>query len=169
MPSWTNRRFDVDGMHFDAAIDYCHELHTYTAGMIPEGTIPVELYNCDDSSWDIYMIYPAQPTDEAILAGIREWIDSNPTDLDEYYLSFDQECNQEYNQDDYIHQEGGYTPKELYDTISAMMEFSCKGDYDKLNKKIAELFGYDSDAYRHFDTVYRQLYGDTMMDGPYTA
>lgn len=50
-----NLRYTCGGMHFDAAIDYGHILHSYTSAQ--ENYLPIELYNLDRPDWDICMLY----------------------------------------------------------------------------------------------------------------
>lgn len=49
-----NYRFEINGMHFDAAIDFGCLLHPYTEETMK--MLPVELYNLD-LDWDIKMSY----------------------------------------------------------------------------------------------------------------
>lgn len=49
-----NYRFEINGMHFDAAIDFEYQLHPYTGEA--RKMLPVELYNLD-LDWDIKMSY----------------------------------------------------------------------------------------------------------------
>lgn len=60
-----NVRFQVDGLHFDAAIDPDWQLHAYDAFMFDfdssiknkESKTPIEVYCFDHPEWDILMIY----------------------------------------------------------------------------------------------------------------
>lgn len=147
MGNWTNRQFEVDGMNFDAAIDWQHELHAYQEGDIPEGTIPVELYNCS-KDWDIYMIYPQNPTDEAILQGIREWIDSNPTEFSEPEF----QCEPFYPEEE-IHSYGGYTANDVCSIIASMIklhrgECCMENAYDEIERVISYASGYQAASER---------------------
>lgn len=64
-------RFQVDGLHFDAAIDPDWQLHAYEFFMDDselsvkgrESKTPVEVYCFDHPEWDILMIY--QDKDDA--------------------------------------------------------------------------------------------------------
>lgn len=49
-----NYRFGINGMRFDAAIDFEYQLHPYTEEA--KKMLPVELYNLD-LDWDIKMSY----------------------------------------------------------------------------------------------------------------
>lgn len=50
-----NLRYELSGMHFDAAIDYGKVLHSYPFAQ--EQTLPIELYNLDKPEWDIQMLF----------------------------------------------------------------------------------------------------------------
>jgi hypothetical protein len=56
-----NIGYVVDGMHFDAAVDCDWQMHAYELkcfGHEPnENETPIELYNLDNTNWDIKMIY----------------------------------------------------------------------------------------------------------------
>lgn len=175
-----NVQFEVNEMHFDAAIDYCHEMHAYSPNEIPEGCIPVELYNLD-YDWDIKMIYPKANADgdvneQDILYGIYEWIaddakfegineeienlenllediedDAKVTEEDIKVLA-EIKCKLEkidnnpeevttVSQDDIIHFNGGFTPKDVIAVISAMgtyvcHEFDAKTAYNAIKNRI---------------------------------
>ena len=62
MQGIVNVRYEVNGIHFDAAIDYSRILHPYTYGQ--RQMLPVELYCLDHTDWDIEMIYFADGTVE---------------------------------------------------------------------------------------------------------
>lgn len=50
-----NLRYEFNGMHFDAAIDYGRILHSYTFAQ--QKMLPIELYNLDRPEWDIQMMF----------------------------------------------------------------------------------------------------------------
>lgn len=60
-----NIRFQLDGLHFDAAIDPDWDLHAYEAFLVDadmsienkESKTPIEVYCFDHPEWDILMIY----------------------------------------------------------------------------------------------------------------
>ena len=62
MKGVVNIRYNVNGLNFDAAVDYGYILHPYTYGQ--SIMLPVELY-CLDHDWDIVMLYFAN--------GVVEW------------------------------------------------------------------------------------------------
>jgi len=60
-----NVRFQLDGLHFDAAIDPDWDLHAYSAFMDErdmtverlQSKTPIEIYCFDHPEWDILMLY----------------------------------------------------------------------------------------------------------------
>lgn len=68
-----NVRFQVDGLHFDAAIDSDWQMHAYDAFMQDfdssienkESKTPIEVYCFDHPEWDILMIYQDQKDAES--------------------------------------------------------------------------------------------------------
>lgn len=54
-----NIRYEIDGYHFDAAVDVDLMLHAYDTAfeMDWEKCTAIELYNLDRRDWDIKMIY----------------------------------------------------------------------------------------------------------------
>ena len=147
MGTWTNRRFFVDGMEFDAAIDYGFELHHYCEGEVPEGTIPVELYNCS-KDWDIYMIYLSEISDEAIIAGIREWISLMPVEQTNNYPE-ESDYIDEYDSEDYNE---SYTT----DSVLHLLELLSKYTKRKISKEelLNEVLDYDPLIYGYINKTF---------------
>lgn len=52
----------MDGMLFDAAVDWDRQLHNYSG--IPTNLLPIELYNFDKKGWG----------EEVIYQDISEWL-----------------------------------------------------------------------------------------------
>lgn len=73
----TNFRYEVNGMHFDAAIDWEFELHAYTREQKDPDILPIELYNLD-KDWDVTMMFIPRNTEEKdrqakIIAETEKW------------------------------------------------------------------------------------------------
>jgi hypothetical protein len=60
-----NIRFELDGLHFDAAVDCDWQMHAYRAFMHDfdssvknkESKTPIEVYCFDHPEWDVLMVY----------------------------------------------------------------------------------------------------------------
>lgn len=56
-----NIRYEIDGFHFDAAVDINWEMHAYDDKCFEEenwkNTTAIEIYCLDRPDWDIRMIY----------------------------------------------------------------------------------------------------------------
>ena len=74
----TNIKYTVNGMLFDAAVDWdwnihCYELFTEKK----ENALPIELFNCDIPEWDIRIVYQNGRSDvdfDNIIKQTKEWI-----------------------------------------------------------------------------------------------
>ena len=69
-----NLRYEFNGMHFDAAIDYGRILYSYTN--VPQNMLPIELYNLDRPEWDIQMMFVEKDSSielKDILDATSEW------------------------------------------------------------------------------------------------
>ena len=79
----TNIKYTVDGMLFDAAVDWNWQLHCYSSEEFEidrhNGVLPIELYNCSKREWDIKMIYQENRKGgvnfDFILKETQEWIE----------------------------------------------------------------------------------------------
>lgn len=52
-----NLRYKIDNYNFDAAVDISHFLHYYPNPEERISNVPIEIYNLDEPSWDIKVIY----------------------------------------------------------------------------------------------------------------
>jgi hypothetical protein len=72
----TNIKYTVDGMLFDAAVDWDWNMHLYELEQKKENVLPIELYNCN-KDWDIHMIYQNGRSSvdfDNIIKQTKEWI-----------------------------------------------------------------------------------------------
>ena len=73
----TNIKYTVNGMLFDAAVDWDWELHLYELEEKKENVLPIELYNCDIPEYDIRMVYQNGRSSvdfDNIIKKTKEWI-----------------------------------------------------------------------------------------------
>lgn len=74
----TNIKYTVNGMLFDAAVDWDWNMHYYELFTEKkENVLPIELYNCDIPEWDIRMVYQNGRSDvdfDNIIKQTKEWI-----------------------------------------------------------------------------------------------
>ena len=82
-----NIRYEIDGLHFDAAIDINWELHAYDETNYQEehwrNTTAIEIYCFDRPNWDIKMIYQTNRNNmchtmvdfQNILDETKKWIE----------------------------------------------------------------------------------------------
>lgn len=132
----TNFRYKVNGMHFDAAIDWEFELHAYTKEQKDPDILPIELYNLD-KDWDITMIYiPRNTEEEDRQAKIitetekwcKEWLKNGE------YTSL-REMDDESTQDAYEHSLDAAI--DILDTLAFVL--LNKEEKDNLNNKLSDI------------------------------
>lgn len=74
----TNIKYTVNGMLFDAAVDWDWNLHLYELFTEKkEDVLPIELYNCDVPEWGISMVYQNGRSSvdfDDIVKHTKEWI-----------------------------------------------------------------------------------------------
>lgn len=95
----TNLRYEIDGLHFDAAVDINWEMHAYDEERYKEenwkNTTAIELYCFDRPDWDIRMIYQSTKNNlcrtfvniQNIFDETKKWIEEmkdSPVEEDEH-------------------------------------------------------------------------------------
>ena len=76
----TNIKYTVDGLLFDAAVDWYWQMHLYEMDCFQskqEDVLPIELYCCDIPEWDVHMMYQNGRRDvdfDNIIKETKAWI-----------------------------------------------------------------------------------------------